>query len=216
MSSLSKIYPWLKEKRAYWIWLNTVGRLISLISGLKVVGRENIPDRGKVLLVSNHRSYFDPPLVAYAVKKRPVFFMAKEELFRTPVIGFLIKHWGNAFPVKRGRFDLKALKTALEVLSAGELLCIFPEGTRAPKGRFLRPKWGAGMIALKAKAPIVPCLIEGSEDVIPKGSKFPRFAKVSIRFGEPFNIDLEDAKENYQKAADIMMEKIKELKRNGS
>ncbi len=212
MNSLSSIYPWVKKKRAYWIWLNTIGKLLSIISGLKVSGRENIPDRGKVLLVSNHRSYLDPPLVAYAVRKREVFFMAKEELFKSPILGFLIKHWGNAFPVKRGRFDIKALKVALEILNSGELLCVFPEGTRAPKGKFLKPKWGAGMIALKAKAPIVPCLIEGSEDVMPKGSKFPKFAHVSIRFGEPFLIDLDDVRENYQRAADIMMEKIKELK----
>ena len=186
--------------------------LLKTYCRLKVEGRENIPDEGSVLIVSNHRSYWDPPLLAIAVWKRRVFFMAKEELFEAPILSSLIKHWGNAFPVKRGRADIKALKTALEVLKGGELLCIFPEGQRAPAGKFLRPKWGAGMVALKAKVPIVPCLIEGSEKLIGKERLFSGLPKVTIRFGKPFRIDLEDKKENYKKAADILMEKIKELK----
>ena len=212
MEALTSRYPWVKRKKAYWVWLNTVARLIGKICRLEVRGRENIPQEGKVLLVANHRSYLDPPLVAFAVKKRPVFFMAKSELFEMPILGSLIKHWGNAFPVKRGKADLTALKTALELLNKGELVCIFPEGQRAPKGKFLRGKWGAGMVAIKAKAPIVPCLIEGSEALIGKEGLVNGLPKVTITFGKPFTIDLEDRKENYQKAADIMMERIKELK----
>jgi 1-acyl-sn-glycerol-3-phosphate acyltransferase len=204
-------YPWLKRTKAYWVWLNTVARGIAAACRLKVVGRENVPEEGPVLLVANHRSYLDPPLVAYAVKKRPVFFMAKSELFSTPVLSTLIKHWGNAFPVKRGKADLTALKTAIELLKKGELVCIFPEGRRAPAGRFVRPRWGAGMVALKAKVPIVPCLIEGSEALIGKEKLVSGIPKVKITFGKPFRLNLEDKKENYQKAADLLMEKIKEL-----
>ncbi|WP_457679330.1 lysophospholipid acyltransferase family protein [Thermovibrio sp.] len=212
MESLTSKYPWVKRTKAYWLWLNTVARLIGAVCRLEVQGRENIPETGKVLLVANHRSYLDPPLVAYAVKKRPVFFMAKAELFETPILGSLIKHWGNAFPVKRGKLDLTALKSALEVLNKGELLCIFPEGQRAPKGKFLRGKWGAGMVAVKSRAPIVPCLIEGSEALIGKEGLINGIPKVEITFGKPFTLNLEDRKENYQKATDIIMEKIKELK----
>jgi 1-acyl-sn-glycerol-3-phosphate acyltransferase len=208
-----KEYPWLKRKKSYWIWLNTAGRLVANLCRLKVSGRENIPQEGKVLLAANHRSYLDPPLVAYAVKKRPVFFMAKSELFEMPIISTLIKHWGNAFPVKRGRLDLKALKTALNLLERGELVCIFPEGQRAPAGSFAKPRWGAGMVAIKGKAPIVPCLIEGSEALIGKEKLIAKFPpEVKITFGKPFTLDLEDRKENYQKAAEIIMEKIKELR----
>jgi len=212
MEPLVPKYPWLKRKRAYWFWLNTAARLIALLCRLEVEGRENIPREGKVLLVANHRSYLDPPIVAYAVKFRPVFFMAKSELFETPLLSTLIKHWGNAFPVKRGKADLTALKTALALLDKEELVCIFPEGQRAPKGKFVRAKWGAGMVALKGKAPIVPCLIEGSEAVIGKEGILNGIPKVKVRFGKPFTIDLEDRKENYQRAADLLMEKIKELK----
>ena len=212
MESLTQSYPWVKRKKAYWIWLGSIARLIATFCRLKVYGRENIPDEGRVLLVANHRSYFDPPLVAFAVKKRPVFFMAKSELFETPILSTLIKHWGNAFPVKRGKPDLRALKTALEIMSGGELVCIFPEGQRAPAGKFIKPKWGAGMVAIRAKAPIVPCLIEGSESIMGKEKLFSGWPSVTIRFGKPFRIDLEDKKENYQKVADILMERIKELR----
>ncbi len=211
MEALTPKYPWVKRKKAYWVWLKTVARLIAKLCRLEVTGRENIPERGPLLLMANHRSYLDPPLVAYAVYKRPVFFMAKAELFTTPVLGRLIKHWGNAFPVKRGKADLTALKTALEVLKKGELVCIFPEGQRAPAGRFIRPKWGAGMVALKARVPIVPCLIEGSEALIGKERFVSGIPRVKISFGEPFQLDLEDRKENYQRAADMIMERIKEL-----
>jgi len=212
MESLTTKYPWVKRKKAYWVWLKTVARLIGKLCRLEVKGRENIPEKGPILLMANHRSYLDPPLVAYAVYKRPVFFMAKAELFTTPILGSLIKHWGNAFPVKRGKADLTALKTALEILNRGELVCIFPEGQRAPAGKFVRPKWGAGMVALKSKAPIVPCLIEGSEALIGKEGLINGAPKVRIAFGKPFRLDLEDKKENYQKAADLIMERIKELK----
>ncbi|WP_457567730.1 lysophospholipid acyltransferase family protein [Desulfurobacterium sp.] len=211
MEPIVKSYPWLKRKKAYYIWLKTAGALIAKLGHLQVEGRENVPEEGPVLIVSNHRSFVDPPLIAYAVMKRPVFFMAKEELFKTPILSSLIKHWGNGFPVKRGSSDLKALKTALAVLKKGEALAIFPEGTRAPTGKFLKPKTGAGMIAVKAHVPVLPCLITGSEELLPRGAKFLKPANVKIKFGKTFTINLEDKKENYRTAAEQIMEKIKEL-----
>ncbi len=206
-------YPWLKEKKAYWFWLKSAGRAIAALCHLKTEGRENIPDEGGVLIVSNHRSFLDPPLVAYAVYKRPVFFMAKEELFEVPILSSLIKHWGNGFPVKRGGSDTKALKTSISLLSAGKVLCVFPEGTRAPKGKFLKAKPGAAMLAMKAKVPIVPCLIEGSEDVLPRGSKLPRPGNVLIRFGEPFFIKQTKLdRQSVREVSEILMQKIRELR----
>jgi len=212
MEVLVKKYPWLKRKKAYWFWLLSVGKVLSTLCRLKVKGRENVPEKGGVLIVANHRSYLDPPLVAFAVRKRPVFFMAKSELFEMPLLSTLIKHWGNAFPVRRGKPDLQALKTAIKILEKEELVCIFPEGQRAPAGKFLKPKWGAGVVVLKAKVPVIPCLIEGSEALIGIEKMFSGLPKVTIKFGKPFHVELEDKKENYQKAADILMEKIKELK----
>ena len=194
-------FPWLGEKKSYWLWLKSAGHLLKTYCRLKVEGRENIPDEGSVLIVSNHRSYWDPPLLAIAVWKRRVFFMAKEELFETPILSSLIRHWGNAFPVKRGTFDKTALETAIELLKAGKAVCIFPEGTRSKTGKLLKPKWGAGFVAIKSKSLIVPCYISGS---------FGAFPKVSVKFGKPFKLELEDTKENYVKGAQVLMERIKE------
>ncbi len=216
MLSLTKAYPWVRETKFYDFCLNTVGLALALFMRLRVFNSNEIPEKGPCLIVSNHRSYFDPPIVAYAVRKRHVFFLAKKSLFDIPVLGFLIKQWGNGLPVKRGRFDVKALRSCLEVLNNGKVLCVFLEGTRAREGQFLKPKWGAGMIALKSRVPIVPCLIEGSGKVLPKGSLLPRFNKVTVRFGKPFKLDLADERENYQIASDLMMKRIRELSSENS
>jgi len=197
-------YPFLKEKPlVYYFWLNTVGRLLAYICQTKVIGAENLPPKGPVLITANHKSYLDPPLIAWALKKRIIFFMAKEELFKG-FLGILIKHWGNAFPVKRGHGDKKAILTALKLLKNNKALCIFPEGTRAKNTEFLPPKLGAGLLALKAKVPILPVLIWGTNERPPK---------VTIVIGKVFKLDLEDKKENYPIASNVIMEKIKELKK---
>ncbi len=202
--ALSSYFPYLKEKPlVYYTWLNTVGRFLAYICRTKIIGAENLPKEGKVLIVSNHKSYLDPPLIAWALRKRIIFFMAKEELFKG-FLGILIKHWGNAFPVKRGQGDKKAILTALSLLKQDKALCIFPEGTRAKNTDFLPPKLGVGLIALKAKAPILPIYIEGT-------NKFPPNVKIVV--GKPFKLELEDKKENYMRAAKLIMEEIKKLKR---
>jgi len=213
MEAPVQLYPWLKEKRAYWLWLNTAGRLLSALCRMKVEGRENIPSKGGVLIVSNHRSYLDPPLIAFAVKSRVVFFMAKAELFSHPILAPLIKHWGNAFPVDRGKIDTRALKTALKLIQFGKAVCIFPEGSRAPEGKFGKAKWGAGFTALKAKVPILPCLVEGTEKVMGRDSVFSGLPRVRVCFGKPFKLDMEGKRENYQRAADILItQQLQEVK----
>ncbi len=129
--------------------------------GAKVQGREYIPKDGAFILAPNHISYFDPPLVGSFVPRR-VHFFAKQELFKVPILGALIKRT-NVHPVKRGVFDRGAITTAVKILKAGNPLAVFPEGTRGVFGEFLDPKPGIGMIARKAEVPIIPCYIEGAE-----------------------------------------------------
>lgn len=156
---------------------------------MEVIGRENIPAEGGVLLCGNHVSYIDPPALGCAAT-RPVHFMAKEPLFRVPVMGFLIRKVG-AFPVRQHTADRAALRTAIELLQSGEVVGMFPEGTRnfEPE-KLMPPEPGVGMIVLRAKARVVPVALVNTEKLLPPHSLLFRFARIKVIYGEP--IPLED------------------------
>ncbi|GAB4343337.1 MAG: lysophospholipid acyltransferase family protein [Cyanophyceae cyanobacterium] len=149
----------------------------------RVEGLENVPMAGKLLVVSNHASDFDPPFVATAVS-RPVAFMAKEELFKIPLLGPAIRHYG-AYPVKRGSADRAALRAALTVVDEGWATGLFLDGTRTPDGRIHNPKVGAALIASKTQAPVLPVSIWGADKIFQPGSKWPRPVPLTVRIGEP-------------------------------
>ncbi|HKM17647.1 MAG: 1-acyl-sn-glycerol-3-phosphate acyltransferase [Firmicutes bacterium] len=134
--------------------------LIKLCFRFKVVGLENIPD-GAAVLVSNHASVFDPVPLGVAVP-RPIHFMAKVELFKNPISSWFFRKL-HAFPVKRGEFDRAAIRSALAVLGSGQLLGIFPEGTRNKGDEFLPLHSGAALLASRAQAPIIPIVIRRSK-----------------------------------------------------
>lgn len=137
-------------------------------------GRENMPKEGGVILASNHRSYWDPVMLALA-SPRKLRFMAKSELFKNKLFGGLITSLG-AFPVQRGKGDIGAVKSALTILKNDGVMLIFPEGKRS-KDDTAEAKPGAVMLAIRAKTPIVPAYISG---------KYGWFSKVTVTFGEPF------------------------------
>ena len=114
----------------------------------RVEGREHVPKTGPFVLAANHVSYIDPVVLGVACP-RPIHFMAKAELFRIPVLGFLIRELG-AFPVQRGAADRSAIRRALRILNDGGVVGVFPEGTRNRRGEVLNPQGGAALIALKA------------------------------------------------------------------
>lgn len=153
----------------------------------EVIGRENIPEKGGVMLCGNHVSYIDPPALG-AGATRPVHFMAKLELFRIPVLGFLIRHVG-AFPVKRGAADRSALKKAVELLKNGEIVGMFPEGTRSLDGKLKPPEPGVGMIALRARVPVVPVALVNTEKLLPPHSFLFKFSRVKVVYGKPVALD---------------------------
>ena len=165
--------------------------LMRLLFRLSSRGREHIPMTGPVLLVANHASLLDPPLVGGMVP-RQVSFMAKEELFRVPLLGALIRRL-NARPVRREGADAGALRTSLRVLQDNGVLLVFPEGTRGPEGTLREPKAGVGMLAVLSGAPVVPVLIEGSGRAWPRGQRLPRPAKVTVTFGPPKVFERKDA-----------------------
>ena len=163
-----------------------------LISGLSwilfrpiVSGAENIPLEGPVLIAPIHRSNVDFAFTLF-ISPRKVFFMAKESVFRVPLLGPLLLHLG-AFPVKRGSADRESTSLAEEVLRQGHALVLFPEGTRK-EGLNVAPLHdGAMFVAARTSATIVPVGIGGSERAMPKGAKFPRPARIRIVVGPPIS-----------------------------
>jgi 1-acyl-sn-glycerol-3-phosphate acyltransferase len=147
----------------------------------KLHGLENFPKQGPVIIVSNHASDFDPPMIGAAMR-RPVSFMAKAELFKFPLFGKILLAYG-AYPVKRGQGDRAAIRAALSQLETGWASGFFIGGTRTVSERIEDPKLGAALIAAKTQVPLLPVSIWGTSKILPKGAKFPRRVPVTIRVG---------------------------------
>jgi 1-acyl-sn-glycerol-3-phosphate acyltransferase len=181
-------------------------------------GVHHVPDTGAVLLVANHSSLADPPLIAGLIRRRRVSFLAKAELFRLPLFGRLIRALG-ANPVRREGGDPAALRTALRVLDSEGALLVFPEGTRGPEGTLRPGKPGAGMLAALSQAAVVPVYVSGSGRAWPRGRRWPRPTKVTVTFGPPIRFEgrpgAPRTKESYQAASQAMMAAIARLKDAG-
>jgi 1-acyl-sn-glycerol-3-phosphate acyltransferase len=149
----------------------------------RIYGAEHVPHQGPLVVVSNHASDFDPPIVSCCVR-RPVAYMAKEELFRVPVLKQAIRLYG-AYPVKRGSADRSAIREAMASLDQGWAAGIFLQGTRTVDGRIPSPKLGAALIAAKVQAPLLPVSLWGTQAIIRKGSAIPRPVPLTIRIGRP-------------------------------
>ncbi len=153
--------------------------VIHILFKIRLYGIDNFPNEGVVIVYSNHKSMWDPVIIG-CLLRRPIFFMAKEELFKNPIMGFVIKNL-NAFPVKRGMPDRKAIKKALEVLNKKQVLGIFPEGTRSKDGRLQDPESGVALLAAKSEdVALVPVAIKGN---------YKWFSTIDVIFGKPTKFD---------------------------
>jgi 1-acyl-sn-glycerol-3-phosphate acyltransferase len=149
----------------------------------RVFGVRHVPRRGGVLLVSNHQSFLDPVLATLAVP-RECHYMARDTLFHHPLLRRVIEYL-NAFPVKRGRADMGAIKETLRRLKAGKLVLTFPEGTRTQDGSIGPMRPGVVLLARKARVPVVPVLILGAFESWPRTRKLPLLRPILVAYGEP-------------------------------
>jgi 1-acyl-sn-glycerol-3-phosphate acyltransferase len=167
----------------------------------RVIGKENLPSEGGVLLCTNHIHNFDP-IVVGITSPRPIHFMAKEELFTVPILGKIMPLI-NAFPVKRGLSDRGALRKGLGILKEGNVLGLFPEGTRSKTGELGEGLAGAGFFALRSNAHIVPCAIIGP---------YKPFKRLKVVYGKP--IDMEEYRKNKatpEQTTELIMMEINKL-----
>lgn len=185
------------------------------ITRWEVTGRERIPREGGLIVASNHISFWDPTLVGSACR-RPLHFLAKEELFRTPIVGPIIRSV-QAIPIRRGVADLSGMSRAIEVLKDGGALLMFPEGSRMRDGELHPARPGVGLMAVNGDVPIVPCFISGSNH---PGRWWNHGARVRITFGvaRPWRdlagpeADLTPGRALYQQVGDAVMREIAALK----
>jgi len=186
--------------------LKAIVRLVLLVlRRWEIKGMENLPATGGLLLVANHVSYWDPVAIICACK-RQVFFMAKSELFKIPLISYAVRSSG-AFPVRRDVTDRNAVRTALRLLQAGEVVGLFPEGTRSKSEEMLKPHLGAAMIALKAGTPVVPVAVSGTRGV---------FSKITVYVGRPIHFQsvTKATKAELESISDRIMTEISQLLRS--
>jgi 1-acyl-sn-glycerol-3-phosphate acyltransferase len=192
-----------------------VSATLGLVTGWDVRGRENIPREGGLIIASNHTSYWDPPMVGASLP-REVHFLAKEELFRSPVIGPLIASV-NAIPIRRGTADLSGLSRAIDGLKRGGALLIFPEGSRMRDGELHPARPGVGLLSVQADVPVAACYISGSNR---PGAWWRRGVRVRITFGLPrswrelagADADLPPGRTLYQRVGDGIMREIAGLR----
>ena len=187
----------------YWTVHKVVGLFFKYICHWQVMGRENLPQSGPVIIISNHVGNWDPLALAIAMN-REVCYMAKQELFDIPLLGLIIKRL-KAFPVKRGGGNRNALKAAQQILQEGKVIGIFPEGTRSRTGHLQPFKAGAAVLAQRTGSPIVPVGLINTRNVLRKGW----FRSFAVNIGPPIFVEKRDIIETEQVEA---LTKILEIK----
>ena len=185
---------------------------LRLFSHWRIEGTEGVPPRGRLLVVSNHMSNLDPPLLAASVPRR-LHYLAKRGLFRTPLLGAFMRAYG-AFPIYRDSRDVQGLQWGLRILEQDKALAIFPEGGRSPGKMKRAVTAGVAWLALRTQSPILPIAISGSEKVKAIWQvAFPR-GDITVRIGRPFSLPVLEGKvdrEQLEAFTTLIMERIAEM-----
>ncbi len=183
--------------------------IFKILFNLTIIGVENVPKTGGFIVTPNHKSALDIPIVGRALPRK-MYTLAKEELFSNKLVAAYLKAMGG-IPLKRNFADVGSLRAAINVLKEGKPLLMFPEGTRVNDSKLGVPKKGFIFISTKAKAPILPTGMAGTENAMPKGSKTVKATHIVIVFGKPIKtweiFDPKD-KDYYEKSAEYVMKEI--------
>ena len=189
---------------------------LSAVARIRVEGLEHVPRGGPLIVVANHVSNADPPLVgAFLLPAlgRPLHWLAKEPLFRGPVGAFLRAQ--RVYPVRAGGSDVDAYRTARGVLERGGVMIIFPEGTRSPDGRLSEARPGVALLAWRTGVPVLPVGVVGAQRFLSRGARLPRFgAPLAVRVGPPFLVELDRSlprRKAVARATDALMGRIAAL-----
>jgi len=174
-----------------------------------LIGRDNIPQKDSFIMVANHGSLLDPPLLGHALG-RNISFMAKAELFKIPFLGFIITACG-AYPVKRGIADKNTIKTACKKLSNNNSIGIFIDGTRQKNGRVNKPKQGAALLAFKNQKLLLPVAIVNSHRLIKFKFGIPLFSKIIIKVGKPVQPPQSSSRDDLNSVTMHLQDKINNL-----
>ena len=188
----------------------TRGYLVGLF---KIVGVEGFPRTGPVIVCPNHSATLDPPMVPAFRPRGDTWSMAKSEYFRRRLTGLVFAAY-HAFPVVRHTADRAAIKRSFDLLKAGHVLIMYPEGTRVESGLLGRPEPGAGFIAQRAGCPVVAVGLTGTRECLPKGAKWPKRVPVMVTFGKPFVVATkrpDGSRVTHEEASDAIMVEIARL-----
>jgi len=194
-------------------WLMRFMTRTYLIGLFGVVGVENVPRTGPLIICPSHSGTLDPPMVPAFTPRNDTWSMAKSEYFRGGIKELCFRMY-HAFPVVRHSADRNAIKRSFDLLKAGNALIVYPEGTRVESGVLAKPEPGAGFIAQKAGCPVMPVGLIGTRECLPKGAHWPRRVPVSVIFGRPFVVASkrpDGTRISHQEAADAIMVEIAEL-----
>src|SRR5438445_8066212 len=185
----------------------------------RVFNPERVPLKGPVILASNHASYLDPMLIGAALH-RGINYLAREDLFRFPILGWILRYW-QAVPVNREGSGAKGLRAILDRLLAGGAIILFPEGTRTHDGKLQPARSGIGLTVIKSSAPVVPVRVFGTYEAYNRYLRVPRPRRVEVKFGQPMLFEQlraeaktcskERLKQIYQEVADQIMAAISKL-----
>lgn len=174
--------------------------ILNLIFRIERIGTENIPKEGSYLFCSNHISFLDPIIIA-TIRMREFNFLAKEELVKIPVLGYIIKKL-NVIPIKRGAGDIGAMRKSIDALKENKALIMFPEGTRSKDGKLQKGKDGVALIVKKSGCNVVPCAVVG---------KMKIFSKIKVVYGTPIDMTAYREEKDNKVITNAVMSEIKKL-----